>query len=157
MTMRVLVSGVCILLISACSSRLSNWDPDDYTVASGDTIYSIAWKYELDPFELARWNNISKPYIIRTGQRLHMAPTAESKKAAAVAYATPTPRKGSITVRKGDTLYSLARQHDMEAKHLAAINGLKPPYTIQPGQTLQLSGTAATTTTKKTTAPSQDA
>ncbi len=149
MLMRVLLSGVCILLITACSPRLTSWDPDDYTVASGDTIYSIAWKYEIDPFELARWNNISSPYIIRAGQRLHMEPTPESKKAAAVAYAQPTPRKGTITVRKGDTLYNLARKHDMDARHLAAINGLKSPYTIQPGQTLKLSGAVSTTTTTK--------
>ena len=72
----------CFVLLSACTTRVANWNPDDYTVRSGDTIYSIAWKYELDPFELARWNRISSPYVIHPRQRLH---TREIEAEAAVA------------------------------------------------------------------------
>ena len=57
MMIRVLFVSALIIALNACSNQ--RWDPDDYPVSSGDTIYSIAWKYELDPFELARWNNIA--------------------------------------------------------------------------------------------------
>ena len=153
---RVLIASALIVALHACSNQ--RWDPDDYPVSSGDTIYSIAWKYELDPFELARWNNISSPYRIYPGQRLKM------KQVDSVAVAqtstqksTTTSRPDSITVRKGDTLYALAKQHDISAGQLASINGLKSPYTIKPGQTLRLTATKtyrppATSSSKTTTA-----
>jgi len=67
--------ALSIVVLSACSSRLANqitqWNPDDYTVKSGDTLYSIAWRYEIDPERLAAWNNIEPAKLIRAGQRLH--------------------------------------------------------------------------------------
>ena len=41
-----------------------------YAVQSGDTLYSIAFRYGLNYRGLARKNNISVPYKIRIGQRL---------------------------------------------------------------------------------------
>jgi len=155
---RVLIASALIVALNACSNQ--RWDPDDYPVSSGDTIYSIAWKYELDPFELARWNNISSPYRIYPGQRLKMkqgdsvaVPQASTQQSTRSA----TSRPDSITVRKGDTLYALAKQHDISAKQLASINRLKSPYTIKPGQTLKLTATKtyrapATSSSKSTTA-----
>jgi len=49
-----------------------DWDPLSYTVKKGDTLYSIAWRYEKDYRQVARFNNISPPYAIFPGQRLHM-------------------------------------------------------------------------------------
>ena len=59
-----------------------------------------------------------------------------------VAAATPrvsVPKPGqSATVRRGDTLYALARIHNITPADLAAWNGLSEPYTIYPGQSLRL-------------------
>jgi lipoprotein NlpD len=145
----------CLALLAACeNSRVINWNPDDYTVRSGDSIYSIAWKYELDPFQLARWNHISSPYVIHPGQRLH---TREIEGEVAVAVAEqdrsspdtpvrtksesisqPVPAATAIIVRDGDTLYSLAKRNGITAAKLARINALKSPYLLRPGQTLSL-------------------
>ncbi|HET7663707.1 MAG TPA: peptidoglycan DD-metalloendopeptidase family protein [Rhodanobacteraceae bacterium] len=43
-----------------------------YTVARGDTIYSIAVRTNLDYHQLARWNGIGAPYIIHPGQVLRL-------------------------------------------------------------------------------------
>lgn len=42
-------------------------------VRAGDTLYSIAWESGRDYRELAEWNGIAPPYVIRPGQvvRLH--------------------------------------------------------------------------------------
>ena len=77
---RVLIASAVMIALNACSNQ--RWDPDQFPVSSGDTIYSIAWKYEIDPFELARWNNISSPYRIYPGQRLSMKPTGSTAAAA---------------------------------------------------------------------------
>lgn len=54
----------------------------------------------------------------------------------------------SVVVRRGDTLYGLARIHNITPRDLGSWNGLAEPYTIYPGQTLRLypgGSTAATT------------
>ncbi|MCP3669703.1 MAG: peptidoglycan DD-metalloendopeptidase family protein [Gammaproteobacteria bacterium] len=47
--------------------------PGFYKVRSGDTIYSIAWRYGLDHREFARWNSIRPPYRIYPGRTLRVA------------------------------------------------------------------------------------
>ena len=41
-----------------------------HLVSSGETLFSIAWRYEKDIHKLARANGISRPYTIYNGQRL---------------------------------------------------------------------------------------
>lgn len=43
-----------------------------YTVARGDTLYSIAFRANVDYHQLARWNGISAPYVIHPGQQLRL-------------------------------------------------------------------------------------
>ena len=42
------------------------------------------------------------------------------------------------TVQRGDTLYSIAFRYGLDYRGLAAANGIAAPYTIYPGQRLQL-------------------
>ncbi len=58
----------------------------------------------------------------------------------------------TVRVQRGDTLYGIAFRNGVDVKDLAAWNGIAPPYTIYPGQSLKLypaggSRPAATTTT----------
>lgn len=41
-----------------------------HIVQKGDTLYAIAFRYALDYRDIARWNGISDPYIIKPDQRL---------------------------------------------------------------------------------------
>lgn len=163
MMLRILIAIVLLIAFNGCSNQ--RWDPGDYPVSSGETIYSIAWKYELDPFELAKWNNLSSPYRILPGERLKMKPgdSSERSRSSPSASSRKTgPRPDKITVRKGDTLSVIAQQYDVSVRQLASTNGLRSPYTIYPGQTLRLtasmpyrvppvsSSKTATTSTKKT-------
>ena len=70
------------------------------------------------------------------------------------------PRAGvATTVPRGDTLFSIASSNSIRLQHLAAWNGIDPPYTIYPGQKLRLypagkgGSTAATRPTSTTTKP----
>lgn len=49
---------------------------NSHTVAAGETLYSIAWRYNLDYQNLAEINGISRPYRIMPGQRLRLAGVA---------------------------------------------------------------------------------
>ena len=80
-TLRVV--GLCAALplaLSAClahapapvseRSLVDGPMPDVYTVQKYDTLYSVAWRYELDVVDLAARNRIKAPYVIKTGQRI---------------------------------------------------------------------------------------
>ena len=54
-----------------------------HIVARGDTLYSIAWRYNLDYRPLARWNTILAPYTIYPGQFIRLkAPAGQTDSAA---------------------------------------------------------------------------
>ncbi|CDL39073.1 Uncharacterized lipoprotein YgeR precursor [Citrobacter freundii] len=62
---------------------------------------------------------------------------------------------GSVyTVKRGDTLYRISRATGTSVKEIARLNNISPPYTIEVGQKLKVSGGAKTSsgsgkTTKK--------
>lgn len=47
---------------------------ETYTVKRGDTLYSIALDHGQDYRELAQWNNLDNPNVIRSGQVLRLRP-----------------------------------------------------------------------------------
>jgi lipoprotein NlpD len=61
---------------------------------------------------------------------------ASARKSAPVAPRS-VPRGGDYTVRRGDTLYSIAWRYGRDYRDLAAWNGIRPPYTIYVGQRLR--------------------
>ena len=66
----------------------------------------------------------------------------------------------SATVQRGQTLYRIASDNGIVASDLAAWNGIAPPYTIYPGQSLKLyppGGARSTGTTVATGRPATPA
>ena len=72
---------LAIATLSACATVQEYLMDDDqvplspktYTVNKGDTLYSIAWLYELDYRQLAQWNDIKAPnYLIYPDQQLRL-------------------------------------------------------------------------------------
>ena len=149
--------SVLVLILGACSTPLKNWDPSGYTVQSGDTLYSIAWRYEIDPADLAKWNRITSPSLIYPGQRLvtrkpenfgtvrpPQQDDPDAELVAEVVEVKPVPRQPPVddgrrvVVKKNDTLYAIARAHGIPVTQLIQANRLKKPYRIYAGQTLRL-------------------
>ena len=48
-----------------------------------------------------------------------------------------------VTVRKGDTLFSISFAHGRSHLDVARLNSIKPPYTIYPGQRIKVTGKAS--------------
>jgi lipoprotein NlpD len=67
------LAGICCVLLGACADT-GNRGPAVVVVAPQDTLYSIAWRYDLDYRDLARWNNLGADYRISVGQKLFMSP-----------------------------------------------------------------------------------
>ncbi len=72
----------------------------------GDTLYSIAWRHQLEVRHLARLNTITPPYLIRPGQTLHLRGTpptttrpAHSAPRARATKPRPSTRPGRSTIQ----------------------------------------------------------
>ena len=68
--------------------REGDWRPEYHIVKKGDTLYSIALDYGQDYRELAAWNNLEDPGLIKIDQRLRMFPQNSVGEATS---AQPTP------------------------------------------------------------------
>ncbi|MBP3709952.1 MAG: M23 family metallopeptidase [Treponema sp.] len=118
-----------------------------YTVKKGDTLYSISKRYELTVAELRTANNLSEDDVIKAGQKL-IIPTANISNAAALSATQAESAESasgvaksteSYTVQKGDTLYSIARRHNMQLYDLLAVNNLSADSVIKVGQVVKVS------------------
>jgi lipoprotein NlpD len=70
----------------------------------------------------------------------------------------PAGSSRDYVVKRGDTLYSIAWQYGLNYRQLAAMNGVRPPYTIYAGQRLRVSQTtAASQAAPARTAPARTA
>ncbi len=66
---------IILLLVAGCSAFVGGrFHSGYYPVRPGDTLYAIAWRYNLKVGELASWNHLSPPYIIYPDQLLRMNP-----------------------------------------------------------------------------------
>jgi lipoprotein NlpD len=65
--------GLCCLLLCACADT-AVYRQQSYIVRPHDTLYSIAWRHDLDYRDLARWNHIGSDYRIAVGEVLVLGP-----------------------------------------------------------------------------------
>lgn len=72
-----------------------------YTVAQGETLFDIANKFNIDPMNLAKANNIRAPYNVRKGQVLKLPIDGETEGQAADLYKSVDLRGNEID-RKDD-------------------------------------------------------
>lgn len=73
-----------------------NAKEDFYRVHKGDTLYSIAWAFDMDYQKLAQFNNLKPPYDLHTGQILQMQASAapsQASKSDARPHTPPSPQK----------------------------------------------------------------
>ena len=82
--MKWLDGGIIALLLflTACS-RGGNYAPvgeidlplkhsHTHTVIKGETLYAVAWRYDMDYRTLAAMNHLSPPYALTIGQAIHL-------------------------------------------------------------------------------------
>ncbi len=86
------------LLLVACANRpppmvversLTGQSADTHTVVAGDTLYSIALRYDRDYRELARINGLGPDFLIRPGQRLRLSGPAVASNTANTVVSPP--------------------------------------------------------------------
>lgn len=100
-----------------------------YIVKSGDSLYSIAKKYNTTVDELKRLNNLTSN-MLSIGQKLNVS-------------STPNSSNLTYTVSKGDTLYGIANKFKVSVDNLKAFNNLTT-NTLSIGQVLKIPVTSDT-------------
>ena len=88
---------------------------DTYKVKSGDTLYSIAKKYNISVNELKELNNLKNNNII-VGQVLKIKSNIPSEEVTG---------KNYYIVKSGDTLYSIAKKYNTTVDEIKKLNNLK--------------------------------
>ncbi len=71
---------------------ISEDKPGTYTVQPGDTLYAIAWRYNLDYRALAEENHLPLPYVVRTGQILSVKPVVYRPEPVRKVIVSPKPK-----------------------------------------------------------------
>jgi murein DD-endopeptidase MepM/ murein hydrolase activator NlpD len=126
------VSGSAVTQRPGAIARYRGPHPDNVVVASGETLYSVAQRYDVPIRSLIEVNHLTPPFRLVTGQRLIL------------------PQVRQYVVQPGDTLYGVSRRFGVDASTLARSNDLASPYPIHVGQALILPAQVQVVTASRT-------
>jgi LysM repeat protein len=100
----------------------------EYVVQAGDTMFSIARRYNTTVEAIQRANGIVNPWYISVGQKLVIPQGGTSS----------LPGGNTYVVQPGDTLYSIAARFGKNVWDIITANNLSDPYWILVGQVLTI-------------------
>lgn len=117
----------------------ADWRPQTHNVKKGDTLYGIALEYGFDYKELAEWNGIGAPYVIRIGQQLRLA-SAQADAAAVTPLKSVAPvvesmpaSASSVSSQSGSLVKTQPKAgkvpYSAEAEAAPVVVALKPEIT----------------------------
>ena len=142
-----LVSGASVLSLALVLLITALWvapaAADDlvHVVQTGDTLFTIARRYNTTIVAIMQANGLTNPNIIFIGQRLVIPAGSGAPAATPGASAGP---ETIYTVRTGDTLYAIARRFSVPMMTIAQMNGIVNPSRIYIGQQLVITSATGT-------------
>jgi len=109
--------------------------PDSYTLQKGEFPYCIARRFNVNPNELLRVNNLAKDVTIQPGTTLRLPSSDRGYPGSRELRDHPT----TYTVKDGDTIFSIACIFgDADPNAIAYANNLVEPYKLSVGQELYI-------------------
>ena len=121
-----------------------------YSVRKGDTLLSIAKRHGVKAEQIKAWSNL-KSNRLALNQKLNLGPVAKTTRVETKLAAAKTPSKTTqkiaakkaqankrYTVRRGDTLYSIAQRFDVDLDDLMRWNKLSAKKRLHPGDTVTI-------------------
>lgn len=116
----------------------------EYKVVSGDTLGAIARRFDTTVAELTKNNQLASNQL-RIGQVLRIGQAGDVSQSEhpdseelmmAFAQARQSNAQPTHIVKSGDSLWKIARSHNITVKQLEQHNKLKPGSSLKPGQRL---------------------
>lgn len=115
-----------------------------YVVREGDTVYSIARRYDMDVEDLKKMNRLARADEIKWGQSLTVEDKDVGKKpsSAKAGGNKPVPQQQSAKhlAREGETLFSISRRFNVSVADLRKWNGIKEDKQFRAGMNITVSG-----------------
>lgn len=121
-----------VIMLFSGTLALNAQQKSTYEVKAGETLYSISKKLDVTIAELSQWNNL-EGNTISIGQKLtyfeedekpdtvDSPPESNSK----IVNSSSGSDNTSYTVKSGDNLYSISREHNMTVDQLKELNNLE--------------------------------
>lgn len=126
-------------------SKPVNFEISQYTVQSGDTLYSIARRFNLTLDELKSLNNLTSD-VAKLGQMLTLKETPNKLEANNTQFAKQAADVGKLrkvsgeyVVKKGDTVFSIAQKLGISHTDMKLPNSNKKSQLL-PGQKIKIQG-----------------
>jgi len=131
-----LVSVIFIVLLFF--SRALNAQETTHTVGKGETIYSISRLYRVSPDELMKVNGIADPSKLQTGKKLVVPNVSFNETEIKPAANTSRTVLTNYRVKKGDTLYSIARNNNTDISTLLETNNFSKDHVIKADDVIKI-------------------
>ncbi len=114
----------------------------EYTVARGDSFYSIGKKFNVSASAIAKANPGVDSTRLQIGQKLQIPAASAAVSGADLSGMPAASRSQTYTIKAGDTLTKIARTHGTTVPALKELNGLRTDR-INIGQKLKLPAKSA--------------
>jgi murein DD-endopeptidase MepM/ murein hydrolase activator NlpD len=106
-----------------------------HIIQKGETLYSIARNYGANIENILSLNGIRDPGKIQAGQRIRIPGAGEG---AGQGAASAAAAYSEYRAARGDSLFGIARKHDVTLRELRAANGLREDYVLKAGDRLKI-------------------
>jgi len=110
----------------------------NYTVKSGDSVWSIARRYEVSVDTLLASNGMKTGKDLRVGQKLYIPAVGEAETRAQQTKARSALKEVTHRVQSGDTIWNIARRYKVDPKTILGYNNLDRDAVLQPGQEIRI-------------------
>jgi membrane-bound lytic murein transglycosylase D len=112
-----------------------------HTIRSGDTLSEIAQRYGIPMRQITSYNPGIDSRFLKIGQRLIIPAIREGRSAPPAApSAVAVSSSGMHTVRRGESLWSIALAYNTDPETLASVNGMRLNDTLREGRQLKMPG-----------------
>ncbi len=119
-----------------------------YVIKSGDSLWSIARAYDIHVADIRKLNDLPQKFILQPGDSLKLKVPEHLADAESVKLPRAKPVSGpaqpritktvSYVVKAGDSLWTIARAHDLRVAEVRSLNGLADDHILRPGDSLKL-------------------
>ena len=112
--------------------------PDKHVVKKGDSLWLIARELDIHVTDILKWNNLKKGVLIKPGQILKIKTANINITNDIVETNINNKQVANYVVKKGDSLWLIARELDIHVADILKWNNLKKGVLIKPGQILKI-------------------